>query len=63
MQQNGLATVREAPPPPAKEDAPAKGPGRGNLTEVEGRATGGGLFSPPACRAVVQLVTHGCLPP
>ena len=33
--------MREAPPPPVKEDAPAKGPGRGSLTEVEGRATGG----------------------
>ena len=46
MQQNGLATVREAPPPPVKEDAPAKGPGRGSLTEVEGRATGGVVHWP-----------------
>ena len=45
VQQNGLATVREAPPPPVKEDAPAKGPGRGSLTEVEGRATGGVVVS------------------
>ena len=48
--------MREAPPPPVKEDAPAKGPGRGSLTEVEGRATGGGFICSHAGAALLQCV-------
>ena len=63
QQNGGLSTVREAPPPPVPKEDTTK-PKRGaNLTEVEGRATGGQLHGAIVrCRLTLDLywLCEGC---